>query len=218
MKWILLLLLLPCLLPAQSPEAYGPDYRFRDGVYLTHEALLANQPDVEWSEIAGEMVQLSEDHRVQIDGYGYKSGNDRGTPYAIALDGLPYLFVQVDGRRGFSEFAGLLRPGRYPTVAYDTTVNLRRLMKAYNPANGKPFREGYVERQRRERITRILDMDTGTLRPLDRATVLLLVRDERDLRSALEQTPDATTDKLLRALEIYNSRHPLLLPAPPAQR
>ncbi|NJB85291.1 hypothetical protein GGR26_001036 [Lewinella marina] len=219
MRWILLLL--PCFLAGQSERPLDAAFRFADGVYLSHATLLANAPEIGWADVGGEMVQLPEDHRLQIDGFHLRSaGADKPseTPYAVALEGEAYLFVEHDARRGFHEFAGLQVVGRFSTVTYDTTVHLRRLMKAYNPATGTPFREGWVERDQRRTVHRVVDMTTGERLPLDRATVQRLVTGESDLESALEQLADDSDAKLRRALEIYNKRHPLLLPPPQANR
>ncbi|THH41527.1 hypothetical protein [Neolewinella litorea] len=216
MRWILLVF--PCFLVAQSQVPLDAAYRFTDGVYLTHAALLANRPEVDWSDIRGEMVQLAQDNRLQIEDFGYKSGDRTDTPYAVALDGTLYFFVQADPRRGFHEFSGLQVVGRYSTMTYDTTVQMRRLMKAYNPATGRAFREAWVERDQRKSVTRIIDMTTGERQALDQSTVARLVVGESDLAGALDRvSPDATA-KLLRALEIYNDRRPLLLPPRQANR
>ncbi len=215
MKWIFLLL--PLWLNAQQRAPLDGNFRFNDGVYLTHAALLNNRPDVDWSDIDGEMVQLTEDHRVQVEGFGYKSGA-YDQPYAISLDGLPYLFVREEPSRGFHEFAGLRIRGTYSTMQYDTVVRTRHLMKAYNPVNGIAFREGYVERDRQNALRRIVDMRSGRRLPLDQATVMRLVDGEDDLLSALERTAHNEENKVLRALVIFNERHPLLLPLPQANR
>ena len=154
---------------------------------------------------------------MQVEGFGYKSGSF-GEPYAITLDGLPYLFVREESRRGFYEFSGLRILGAYSTMEYDTIVHTRQLMKAYNPVNGKPFREGYVERDRENGVSRIIEMGTGRRLPLERTTVMRLVTGELDLVSALERSTPEETNKILRALVIYNERHPLLLPLPQANR
>jgi len=208
-----LLFLLPLWIGAQtSSRTLDADFRFQDGVYLSHQSLINNLPDAPWSEITGEMVQLSEDFRLQVDGYGYKSGAYR-KPYAVALDGLPYLFVRHSSRRDYHEFSGLRTMGTYATVQYDTIVHAELLMRAYNPANGLAFREGYVSRDQQRTLNRVVDMTSGRRLPLDQPTVMRLVGEERDLLAALERTERAATERLLRALTIYNERHPLLLPA-----
>ncbi|WP_420460264.1 hypothetical protein [Neolewinella sp.] len=209
MKW-LVVLVFPFWLLAQD-RTFNADFRFADGVYLSNASLLANRPDVFWEGIVGEMVQLPDDYRVQVDNFGYRD-RDYVPPYAIALHGLPYFFVREDGKRGFHEFAGLRSVGRYATLQYDTLIHSRQLMKAYNPVNGQVFRQGYVERDRQRRLYRILDSATGKRLSFDHPTVMRLVAREEDLVAALERTPPDDTAKLLRALELYNERHPLLLP------
>ena len=207
-KW--LLLLLPIYLLAQD-RPFDADFRFADGVYFSNASLLANEPDVTWEGIDGEMVQLPDDYRVQVDDFGYRD-RDYAPPYAIALDGLPYYFVREDSKRGFHEFAGLRSVGRYATLQYDTLIHSRQLMKAYNPVNGQAFRQAYVERDRQRRLYRILDAETGKRLPFDHPTVLRLVAREEDLVAALERTAPDDAAKILRALELYNERHSLMLP------
>ena len=213
-----LLLLLPFCLSAQSDSTrIDDDYRFADGVFFTHQSLLSDRPDVGWENIDGEMVQLAEAQRVQIDDFGYKSGAYQ-LPYAISLDGIPYLFVSRNEKRGYHEFAALRNRGAFATLRYDTLVKSRLLMTAYNPANGLAFREGYVERDRRESLYRILDLRTGERMPLTLNNVRRLVATERDLLAALDRTGGAEMDKLARALTIYNSRYPLRVGAVQANR
>ncbi|CAH1000228.1 hypothetical protein LEM8419_01377 [Neolewinella maritima] len=213
MTQTLFLLLLPVLLFAQD-RVFTADLRFADGVYLDNDALLANTPDLSWDNIEGEMVQLPDDYRVQIDNFGYRAGT-HDAPYAIVLDGLPYYFVREDAKRGYHEFAGLRTAGRYATLQYDTLVHSRQLMKAYNPATGQPFRQAFVERDRQRRLYRVLEVATGRRVPLDRPTVLRLIATEEDLVTALERAPVDDTARLLRALQLYNDRHPLYLSPPP---
>ncbi|MEM6772446.1 MAG: hypothetical protein AAF597_17855, partial [Bacteroidota bacterium] len=163
---LFLLLLLPVALTAQQDSlVFDADFRFADGVYFSHDALLANQPDLSWEEIDGEMVQLTEDYRVQIADYGYKDVriNAAILPYAISLDGLAYLFTRKNDKRNYHEFSGLRVRGNLSTLQYDTTYSVRQLMKAYNPVNGKPFRQAYAEREETKTLNKILHLRSGAL-------------------------------------------------------
>ncbi|MTB53281.1 hypothetical protein [Lewinella sp. W8] len=205
-----------CPLSAQSDSLlFDADFRFGEGVYFSHAALLSNQPDLPWEAIDGEMVQLPEDYRVQIDGYAYKDEriNPELIPYAISLDGLPYLYVRYDKERDFHEFAGLRVRGALSTVRYDTTVTKRQLMKAYNPLNGRPFRQAYVEREKTLTLVKVLHLRSGALKNLDRTNLLPLLSDDPDLSKALREAKEVTEDLLLRAIRLYDDRHPLSLPA-----
>lgn len=197
---------------AQVP--FNADYRFPEGVYLSHASLLANEPDLEWEAIDGEMVQLPEDFRVQIANYGYKDVriNADIIPYAISLDGVPYLFVKQNGTRGYHEFAGLRIQGTLSTLRYDTTFTTRRLMKAYNPANGQAFRQAYVEREKTVSLNKILHLRSGALLPLDHPTLLRLCADDEELVTALKSIEPTDQKMLLRAIKLYDDRHPLSLP------
>lgn len=200
------------LLSAQ--ETFNANFRFLEGVYLSHASLLANEPDLEWEAIDGEMVQLPEDYRVQIADYGYKDVriNADIIPYAISLDGVPYLFVKENDERGYHEFAGLRVQGALSTVRYDTTITTRRLMKAFNPANGQPFRQAYVEREKTVPLYRILHLRSGALFPFDHPTLLRLCAKDEELVKALKATDPKDEKMLLRALKLYDDRHPLSLP------
>ncbi len=213
---LLFLLASPCWGQVDSLP-FNADYRFPDGVYLSHAALLANQPDLSWEFIDGEMVQLPEDYRVQIANYGYKDVriDQNIMPYAISLDGMPYLFVRKNERRDFYEFAGLRIMGTLSTLRYDTTVHTRQLMKAYNPVNGQPFREAWVERDKTLPVNKILHLRSGALVPFTRRQLMRLCADDRELAEALARISDEQQDLLLRALRLYDDRHPVYLPIRP---
>ncbi|MEM9259250.1 MAG: hypothetical protein AAGA62_06350 [Bacteroidota bacterium] len=217
-KALLFLLLLTGLLRAQSPAPFNADYRLPEGVYFSHAAVLAAQPDLGWEAIDGEMVQLPEDFRVQIANYGYKDVriNADIIPYAISLDGMPYLFIRHDDKRDFHEFAGLRVMGALSTIKYDTTVQVRQLMKAYNPINGQPFREAWVERTETRPLTKILHLRSGALVPFTRNSLIRLCTEDKDLTEALGRIDPKEEKLLLRALKLFDDRHPVSLPLTPS--
>lgn len=206
------LLFLSIVSSAQSD--FNAEFRFAEGVYLSHASFLANEPDLEWESIAGEMVQLPEDFRVQIAGYGYKDERIDGDiiPYAISLDGEPYLFIKKDNKRNFHEFAGLRIRGALSTMQYDTVIRTRQLMKAYNPVNGQPFREAYVERDKTITLNKILHLRSGALLPFTHQNLVRLVADDAEIAKALIEVGPKEVDMILRALKLYDDRHPLSLP------
>ncbi len=217
---LLLLAFFPAVVAAQQDSAYfNADFRFVDGVYFSHDALLANQPDLGWEDIDGEMVQLPEDYRVQIADYGYKDVriNADIIPYAISLDGLAYLFIREVEKRNYHEFMGLRVRGNLSTLQYDTIVHTRQLMKAYNPANGKPFRQAYVDREKTVTLNKILHLRTGALVPLNQKNLAYFCQDDDKLSQAIKETDPDNRDLLLRALRLYDDRHQIKLPLPPTE-
>jgi len=215
--FVLFFLLVTGALLGQQAAPFNADFRLPEGVYFSHSAVLAAQPDLSWEAIDGEMVQLPEDFRVQIANYGYKDVriNQEIIPYAISLDGMPYLFVRYDKDRNFHEFAGLRVMGALSTVRYDTTIQVRQLMKAYNPANGQAFREAWVERSKTLPLNKILHLRSGALVPFTRAWLRRLVADDADLTEALAKIDPKDEELLLRALKLYDDRHQVSLPLVP---
>jgi len=202
-------------LSAQADSArFDADFRFVEGIYFSHASLLANQPDLGWEAIDGEMVQLPEDFKVQIADYGYKDVriNQDIIPYAISLDGKPYFFVRHDQQRQFHEFTGLRVHGLLSTLQYDTTIQTRQLMKAYNPANGLPFRQAWVEREKTLRLYRILHLRSGARLPFTKENILELCADDEDLTEALMKQEKTEETLLLRAVRLYDDRHFITLP------
>lgn len=205
-----------CVVAQQDSAFFNADFKFTDGVYFSHESLLANQPDLNWQDIDGEMVQLTGDYRVQIAHYGYKDVriNADILPYAISLDGLAYLFIRENEKRNYHEFSGLRVRGNLSTIQYDTTIHFRQLMKAYNPVNGKPFRQAYVDREKTQTLNKILHLRSGALVPFTRANLARLCADDVKLAKAIAETEVDDVEMLLRALRLYDDRHPVKLPLP----
>ena len=207
-----------CLSFAQNSSAqvlFDGTYQFPEGVYLTHESFMTRIPDFSWEEIAGEMVQLPEDFRVQIANFGLKSGRLNAAVYAISLDGFPYFFVKEDTELHFYEFAGLRVRGLWSYYEYEGTELSSRLMYAYNPANGRPFRRAIVEREKNTTHRILIDMLSGERQKLTIEAVADIVGGESDILRAVEALK--TTDpeyfaKLRQAVKLYNERHPLMLP------
>lgn len=219
---IIYLSLTGVLLQAQSDSSQlNSAFRFTDGVYYSFAALAANQPEHSWAGVDGEMIELAGSSRVQIAGMGFQGAALRQDPYAISLDGKPYLFVKVDSLLDYHEFAGLRNLGRYSYFEYERKVMRGRTMYAYNPSNGLPFRQAYVEREEVQTIRECLDMLTGRQFPLQRAELLRPLSEEPELIRAINQlqvNDPQLESKLLQAVVRYNERHPVFLPIRPLNR
>ncbi|MEM8586089.1 MAG: hypothetical protein AAGF87_17585 [Bacteroidota bacterium] len=219
MKLIHTAILLTCfiMLSAQSDSLSRLDnnFKFEEGIYFSFEALTNNRADLGWYGIDGEMVELPESRRVQIAGLGYGEAWVEQEPYAIVLDGKPYVLTKVDSSLGYHEFVGLSRLGALCFYEYKTTVIRGQTMYAYNPATRRPFREAYVERERVERVRKCIDWNTGRQFDLTRADLLLPLAQQPDLIRAMSQLDPNATDfypKLLQAVVRYNERTPVYLP------
>lgn len=184
---------------------------FAEGLYLTHASFLAGSPDLSWEDISGEMVQLPEDYRLQVADFRLKNGQEAPAIYAVSLDGFPYIFAKQDPKLKYHEFAGLRLNGRYRYYQFTGKVKTDNVMYAYNPANGRPFRQGRVQRERNVLQKFVLDLATGKTFPFDQAGVGEIVETDNDLLRAVTLIkPDDREQeaKLLQAIRIYNQRYP----------
>jgi hypothetical protein len=59
-----------------------------------------------------------------------------------------------------------------------------------------------------------MHLRSGALKELDRNNLLPLISDDQDLFEALRDAKEVTEDLLMRAIRLYDDRHPLSLPAP----
>ncbi|MEL6391636.1 MAG: hypothetical protein AAFY36_04360 [Bacteroidota bacterium] len=191
------------------------DFQFNDGIYFSFEALASNDADLGWYGIEGEMVELPGSRRVQIEGIGYGEAWVEEEPYAIVLDGKPYMLTKIDSTLGYHEFVGLSRLGALAYYEYQGLVKRGQTMYAYNPVTRRPFREAYVERERIEMIRKYIDWNTGKQYELSRADLLLPLSQHPDLvraMSALDPDENDFYPKLLQALIRYNERTPVYIP------
>lgn len=219
MKWITTSLFLIAGLASyaqtDSLTRLHDQFKFEDGIYFSFEALSQNEADLGWYGIEGEMVELSGSRRVQIENLGYGEAWIEKEPYAIVLDGKPYMLTKVDSLRGYHEFVGFRRLGAIAYYEYEGLVTRGQTMYAYNPLTRRPFREAYVERERVERIRRCIDWNTGREYALTRADLLIPLGEQPDLiraMSALDPEDREFYNKLLQAVMRYNERTPVYVP------
>lgn len=214
-RYTILLLLLPLSLSAQyEGRIFNADYVFEEGIYLSHASWVANTPDLRWEDIKGEMVQLPEDYRIQVADLRLKNGGLPEAIFAVSLDGFPYLFTRHSTKDNFHEFAGLRFRGRYAYYRYNDTEKESKMMYAYNPLNGQPFRRGKVTTERKVTRDVLLNVQSGEKQPLSQETVYALLDDHPDLQRAVEQLNPEDRElrqKLIQAVKLYNEREPLLL-------
>lgn len=217
MKWtpiICLLFSLNGLFAQYEGVIFNADYTFAEGVYLSHASWIANQPDFTWEEIEGEMVQLPEDYRVQIDRMRLKNGAPLPEVYAISLDGFPYMFTRQHEKLGYHEFAGLRFRGRYAYYRFAEKQSVTTTMYAYNPLNGRPFRQAPVTREKDVMMEVLLHVQSGRTQIMNRVNVYELLHEHSDLRRAVSLLSDKDPElrqKLIQAVKLFNEREPLLL-------
>ena len=201
MRWIFLATLLHIagMSSAQSDNEIRQYFNFEDGIYLSHESLLRNTPDIRLTSnekrIYSNPLKIL---RVNPADFGLKEDEpilfvvEQGLPFYRSEKCCPETQVYV----------GLTIVGRLSVVSYDSEEIVDIPMTAYNPYNNKPFLTGSVKRERRITVTNLIDLETGSTFSKDDPALLEKIGVSK---------PFANLDSLIEAVSRYNSEHKLYI-------
>lgn len=194
------------------------DFLFTDGLYAELTDLPQNQPTRALLGIDGQMVLQQEDYSLKVERLHPKGrpelAIDLNSVAAIVIKGIPYLRVQVDTVHGFTEYAGLRVRGRLSYFTYEHNGQDSVLIKAYNPATGRAFRQQKVVRPKKETRELVLNLATAEILDFTPENMeRLMANDEQLLQTLRSLDEEEVASRLYRLLLIYDDRHPLLLPA-----
>jgi len=139
---ILLLIVLRCpgLVLAQATD------RPAAGIYPDAHSFAQGRPSHQWEELRGEWYLSPEDDYAR--GIFYTASGEMLTPLVVCREGDCYLLDpdRRDGQVAF--FARLIETGPISVYQMRREYAEEIPIKAYNPANGRPFLQGKVPRRR----------------------------------------------------------------------
>lgn len=143
---------------AQTDQEINQFFSFEDGIYLSYEALLKNQPDIKLEDkregIFNNPLRIL---RIDPSEFGLTADQevkfvvDQGLPYHRSNRCCPDQIIYV----------GLTIVGHLSVISYDSEEIVDIPMKAYNPYNGEPFLKGTVKRERTVKVNQVLNLKTG---------------------------------------------------------
>ena len=134
-------------------------FDFENGIYLSHDALMQNVPDIAITSAEGVYSNPLKILRINPDDFGLKSHQsiryvvDQGLPYLRVVRCCPDQIIYV----------GLTIVGSLSLVNYESEKIVDIPMTAYNPYNNKPFLKGSVKRETSIKVTKILNMKNGAV-------------------------------------------------------
>ncbi|MEZ4986953.1 MAG: hypothetical protein R2795_18270 [Saprospiraceae bacterium] len=203
--------------PLPDSQRVDVSYAFRDGVYSQLTDLRLNTPTIAFKNLGGQMVLQADEWLLKVETLHPLGRPDLEIPLdqvaAICVDGMPYVFAYKDSLRRFSVFAGLRVKGLLSYYAYDTLAYDTVMVRAYNPVNGRPFREKAVARPRAELTEKIIHLGTGQTWDFDPEGMAQAIADDAVLTATLKSlTEEEQLARLQKILLIYDDRHPLWLP------
>ena len=114
--------------------------------------------------------------------------------------------------RPLTSFAGLRVRGKIFYFNYETEFDEKVTIQAINPANGRPFRTGYVDKEKSILIEKMLLWDNGEVKDFSKANFIEWIEKDKALaQSVRELSEKDLKEKLFKSLLIYNDRHPVFI-------
>jgi hypothetical protein len=217
--WLYLLLTwTPGFLLAQADSVLlDKAYRFVDGAYGSWADLLENRPTYSLARLDGSLVLQAQEYTLKVERLHAIGRPD--LPFdlqdlpVICLNGLPYVRTYFDSVRQFTVYAGLRVRGRLSYFAYELPVQDTVLIQAYNPYNGRPFRQQHVVKPGVALQEYLLNLTTGEVWPYTLPNLLTAIADDPALvKSLAQRSPEEARERMQKVILIYDDRHPLYLP------
>jgi hypothetical protein len=212
-KVIALFLLSVGQLLGQDTSLLTKNYHFTNGIYFNFEQLRRDQPAFAISKLVVHSFTNPQTSLTQVDSIFLK-GTKQPVPldsiWAICLDGVPSIRVPSDEiNKQLPNFAALKLRGKIGYYTYPDYRTKKVRVAAYNPLTGRPFRQGYVEREQEVFIEKILHFQTGEVKDFTVENLLTWIQDDPLLVETLTELPkEEQHEKLFKCLLIYVDRNP----------
>ncbi|MBI5914351.1 MAG: hypothetical protein HY842_03175 [Bacteroidetes bacterium] len=192
------------------------NFRFADGVYLSAEQLRANRPAYAWEAVEVLRFTNPQTSLTSVSGVFLKK-EKRELPldsvWAVSMDGIPSVRVpHGEINRELPTFAALKLRGKICYFTYPDWRTKEVFVAAYNPLNGRPFRQGKVKREQEVIIEKMLRFESGEVADFNVGNLLAWIQDDPLLVETLtELPPEEQQEKLFRCLLIYVDRNEAFL-------
>ncbi len=192
------------------------NFSFENGIYLSFESLKNNQPDYSWDTLTSTYFTNPTTLLAEVKELRFKE-NENLLPlkdvYAVSIKGVPYINSGLISDANMGKFYGLKIRGVLGYYSFEETEIEKVKIQAYNPLNGQPFRTGYVEKKRTNKIEKILSWKNGKVVDYNQKNLIEFVQDDIPLLNSIKDLEDwEIEEKLFKCLLIYNDRHTVYVP------
>ena len=221
-------LLTTIALSAQSDDSLllTKNFLFKDGIYLSLDALHRNAPDYAWDDLEALLTTSARAFVAKVAKLKTKSGEniDLHSVLAISLEGVPYVRITQtreaealsmtreaepsSRERQAVVFAGLKVRGKIAYFSYETDTTELVEISAYNPLTKRPFRKGHVPVKSSLTVDKIFYFPDGRIADFTRERLLEWIGDDKQLWNTVNELGnDPNREKLYKCLLIYDDRN-----------
>lgn len=192
-----------------------PLFLFSQGIYLSHDAVLQNQPDLTWEEIEADLACNPASGLARLAALQTREGQKVAPEDVFALCRDSLLYVRVEDPEVEKEvqlFGALLTQGSLCLYRYEKEETRMVTIKAYNPLTGKPFRSGQVPRKEWVERWKLFNLETGATADLTHKNLFEWIGNDTELAEQARSMPEEDLD-MGRLIQAYNRRNPVFVVA-----
>ncbi len=200
----------------QDSMLLSKNFRFADGLYFNLDQLKRNQPAFALNDLDLHSFTNPQTSLTQVDSIVFKK-NKKPLPtdsvWAICMDGVPSIRVPSNEiNRVLPNFAALKLRGKICYFTYPDYRTKQVRISAYNPATGRPYRQGFVKREQEVFVEKIMHFETGIVKDFTVENLLAWIQNDSLLVETLTELPKSEQqEKLFKCLLIYVDRNPTYL-------
>jgi len=191
------------------------NFKFKDGLYLNFEEFKINTPSVSWDSVFARLHSNPQNLITLVDTIHFKNTDQEELSgiWGFTLGGIPYINLNQANGAGLKKFIGLKVRGAICYFTTERKIAETRLIKAYNPVTGIPFREGEVTTQSTDIDKYMLSFDTGEIVAFNRENFISWIdSDSRLVKTIRSLDENEIGEKLFKCLLIYDDRNPRYVP------
>jgi hypothetical protein len=187
------------------------EFQFKDGIYLSIQELIQNQPSLLWEDIESNQFFNRRKLEARVGNLVIKSENK---PIALenvvgfSYQGVPYIHIhelKPANQEDFGFFTALKLRGAIGYFSYTIEKLIPIEMNAYNPLTGIPFRKGKVDKMVEIQVKQILNFSTGAILDLNLENLMKWTSHDAEFTKYIRTVDE---EKYFQSILLYNERHP----------
>lgn len=189
------------------------NFKFQDGIFLSFDDFKQNRTQHSWDSVYAKLHTNPQKMITLVDTIGYGEDILHRKIWGFSLGGIPYVNLNKQNKAGLQMFSGLKVRGNICYFSFEETEEEVKLIKAYNPRTGIPFREGEVVIKKEVENQYMLSFETGEIQAFAVDTFLSWIQsDQKLVKTVNDLGLEAQRDKLFKCLLIYDDRNPVHIP------
>ena len=190
------------------------NFKFSDGIYLSFEEFKENKPSISWDSTFARLHTNPQNLTTLVDTIHLKTSDDQiGQIWGFSLGGIPYINQQEKNTAGLNKYLGIKVRGNICYFTKSETLKKSKVIKAYNPVTGIPFRESEVMTEKDIERKFMLSFNTGEVLDFTPSNFIEWIETDSQLVNTVMELPDEDrAEKLFKCLLIYDDRNPVYVP------